>query len=87
MSEKSDKWRDQEAQRVMDVIDQIKESASPETVEANKDAWDNIHNGYEASIDKSLDDPEPEETEDSSDTTDTSDDSNVSDDESTDDED
>lgn len=59
MSQKSDAWRDQEAQRVNDVLEQFKECVSPETLEANEDAWDNTISGNDASTDESLNEPNP----------------------------
>lgn len=59
MSQKSDAWRDQEAQRVNDVLEQFKECVSSETLEANEDAWDNIISGNDASTDESLNEPNP----------------------------
>ena len=67
------------AQNLRDIMN----SASPDTVAANQTAWTNQINGYEASTDKSLDDPEPVSTSNDSNNTD----SDSSDNESTDDED
>lgn len=58
MSKKSDEGRDVVAEIAARNMEDIMNAASPDTVEANKEAWQNLIDGYMAFTDKSLDDPE-----------------------------
>lgn len=67
MSKRSDYARDIIAEISAQNLKDIMENVSPSTLSSNQDAWENQINGYEASTDKSLDEPKNEEENDSDD--------------------